>query len=70
VEAGAELMLKTNDFVFHLQFATLQLGNLGIVGGGMRERIGEFILKGLMPGLEFRKMNIWGHAGLLLGVGA
>jgi hypothetical protein len=31
----------------------------------MRERVQYFILKRLMPGLEFRKMNIWGHTGLL-----
>ncbi len=58
-------MLKTNDFVLHLQLATFQFGNLGVIRGWMRERVQYFILKRLMPGLEFRKMNIWGHTGLL-----
>jgi hypothetical protein len=36
----------------------------------MCERIRDFILKGSMLCLEFREMNIWGHTGLLLRVGA
>lgn len=70
MNAGTDLVLKASNLVLHLQLPTLQLGNFHVIRGGMRKRIPDFFLKGLMLGLEYLKMNIWGHAGLLGRIGA
>ena len=58
---NAGRVLHPRDPILHLQLATLQLGDLGIVARPMRERISDLLLKGPMLGLEFDKVLLRGH---------
>src|SRR5882672_150215 len=70
VHAHAGVVSHTCDFVFDEQFATLQLGNLQIIDRRMLERLGEFVLKRLVPSFELCKMRLNSHGkGLLVRFG-
>ncbi|RKE66073.1 hypothetical protein DFP91_5648 [Pseudorhodoplanes sinuspersici] len=49
------------DFVFDLEFATLQLSNFSVVSRRVRYGIGDLFLKSPMLGLEFNKMLLNRH---------
>jgi len=62
--------LHPGDFILHLQLATLQLSDFGVVSRRMREGIGDRFLKLAMASLEFYKvlLNRHGGFGLLIGM--
>src|SRR5262249_6550393 len=68
VDAGASFLPQTREFVLHLQLAALQFGDLEVVDGRMRHRVGNFLLERLMLPFQFRKMRLDGHVGGLLGI--
>src|SRR5688572_22781803 len=58
MNAGDGPVSHALDFVLHLQFPTLQLGNFRIVSGWMGERVTDFVFERSMPCLEFNKRSL------------
>jgi hypothetical protein len=54
------------DLVLDVQFFSLEFRNLKVVGGGVSERLVDFLFERLVPLLEFRKMRFNRHVGCLL----
>ena len=54
------------DLVLDVQFFSLEFCNLKVVGGGMGERVVDFLFQRLVPFFEFRKMRFNRHVGCLL----
>src|SRR5262245_18512613 len=54
----ASFLPQAREFVLHLQYPTLQLRNLQIVRGRMRQSLGDFLIESLMPPFQLRKMRL------------
>jgi hypothetical protein len=52
---------QAGNLVLYVQFLAFQFQEMKVVGGGMGERFTDFLLKGLMPLLKFRKMRFDRH---------
>jgi len=60
------VLSQTHDFVLYVQFSSLQFYKLKVIGGGVDERVVDFLLERLVPFFEFRKMRYNRHVACLL----
>jgi hypothetical protein len=60
------ILPKTRDFVLHEQLLPFQFRNFQAVRGWVRQGFADFLLKGLVPSFEFRKMRLDRHVAYLL----
>jgi hypothetical protein len=60
------VLSEASDLVLHEQLLSFQFRNYQIVRGWVRQGFADFLLKGLVPSFEFRKMRLDRHVAYLL----
>jgi len=66
VHARGFVVPQAGDLVLHMQLATLQVHDRGIVDRRMRHGISQFSLERFVLTLQFRKVRLHGHRASLL----